>query len=133
MKAVLWAAIAMLAVGATNAAGALPDQFEVARELIQSSSPKLVQAGYAWLYDQHSQEAVHLFETMLDSGNDKERLRSIYYLSKTRTSEELENLLEANLQKEKYYYNVITWLDRLLHSPDPLRDFFVRNLADEAT
>jgi tetratricopeptide (TPR) repeat protein len=33
MKAVLWAAIAMLAVGAANAAGALPDQFEVAREL----------------------------------------------------------------------------------------------------
>jgi hypothetical protein len=106
--------------------------FEVARELIQNTSPKLVQAGYAWLYDQHSQEASDFFEALLDSEDEKERLRSVYYLSKTRTSEELEAALEANLQKEKYYYNVVTWLDRLLYSPEPLKGFFVRKLAEES-
>jgi HEAT repeat protein len=109
-----------------------PNPFEAARELIQSTSPKLVQAGYAWLYDQNSREAADFFETLLDSGSEKERLRAIYYFSKRRTSEELESVLEATLRKEKYYYNVVTWLDRLLYSPEPLADFFLRKLAEEA-
>lgn len=107
--------------------------FEVARELILSASPKLVHAGYAWLYDQNSREVANFFEALVDSGDSEERLRSVYYLSKTRRIEELENLLEAYLQKEKYYYNVVAWLDRLLYSPEPLRDFFARKLAEEAS
>ena len=55
---------------------------------------------------QHSAEAIGFFETLLDSGNDKERVRSIYYLSKTRTTEELESVLAANLQKKS---TTITW------------------------
>ena len=109
-----------------------PSPFEIALELTQNTSSKLVQAGYAWLYDQHAPEAVGFFEALLDSGHEKERLRSVYYISKTRTSEELESVLEATLQKEKYYYNVVTWLDRLLYSPEPLRSYFVRKLAEEA-
>ena len=110
-----------------------PNPFEVARELIQNTSAELTQAGYAWLYDQRSQEVVDFFETLMDSPNDKERVRAIYYLSQTRTSAELENVLDANLQKEKYYYNVVTWLDRLLYSPEPLKNFVARELAEEAT
>jgi hypothetical protein len=110
-----------------------PSPFEVALELIRNTSPKLVKAGYAWLYKQQSSEAAAFFETMLDSGNQEERLRSVYYLSKLWTPTKLETALEANLQKEKYYYNVVTWLDRLLYSPDPLKDFFVQKLAQEAT
>lgn len=110
-----------------------PSPFEVARDLIQSKSPTLAQAGYAWLQDQRSQEASDFFEALLDSGDDKERVRAVCYLSKTRTHDELERVLEGNLEREKYYYNVITWLDRLLYSPDPLRAFFARKLAEEAT
>lgn len=109
-----------------------PNPFDVARELVKSTRSELAQAGYAWLYGQRSQEALDFFEALLDSGNDKERVRAVYYLSKTRTNEELENVLETNLQKEKYYYNVVTWLDRLLYSPEPLKEFFVRRLEDEA-
>ena len=106
---------------------------DTALELIRITSPKLVQAGYAWLYNQRSREAAAFFETLLDSVDDKERLRSVYYFFKTRSSEDLKNVLEANLQKEKYYYNVVTWLDRLLYSPEPLKGFFLRKLAEEAT
>jgi hypothetical protein len=42
-------------------------------------------------------------------------------------------VLETYPQREKYYYNVVAWLDRLLHSPEPLKDFFARKLAEEAT
>jgi len=110
-----------------------PSPFEVALELIRNTSPKLVRAGYAWLYKQRSPEATAFFETLLDSGDDKERLRSVYYFSRIWTTAKLENALEANLQKEKYYYNVVSWLDRLLYSPEPLKEFFVRKLAEETT
>jgi uncharacterized protein DUF4062 len=109
-----------------------PNPFEVARELTRSASTELAKAGYAWLYNQQSREAVDLFEAMLDSANDKERVRAVYYLSKTRTSDELENVLDANLEREKYYYNVVSWLDRLLYAPEPLKSFFVAKLAEEA-
>jgi hypothetical protein len=109
-----------------------PSPFEVALELIRTISPKLVQAGYAWLYNQHSPEAAEFFETMLNSGDEKGRLRSVYYFSRRWTTEELENALDANLRREKYYYNAVAWLDRLLYSPEPLKEFFVRKLAEEA-
>lgn len=109
-----------------------PSPFEVALELIRTISSKLVQAGYDWLYNQHSPEVAEFFETMLNSGDEKERLRSIYYFSKRWTTEELENALESILRREKYYYNAVAWLDRLLYSPEPLREFFLRKLAEEA-
>jgi HEAT repeat protein len=109
------------------------NRFEVARELIQSRSSELVHTGYTWLYDQNSREVADFFEALLDSGDGEERLRSVYYLSRTRKSEDLEKALEANLQKEKYFYNVVAWLDRLLYSPEPLRSFFIRKLAEEAS
>jgi hypothetical protein len=109
-----------------------PNPFEVARYLIQSTSDELVQVGYEWLYDQRSQEVAQFFESLLDSASDKDRVRAVYYLFQTRTNAELETVLEINLQKEKYYYNVITWLDRLLYSPEPLKNFVVRKLAKEA-
>jgi hypothetical protein len=40
-------------------------------------------------------------------------------------------MLESYLEKETYYYNVLTWLDRLLYSPSPLREMFVRELEKE--
>jgi hypothetical protein len=45
----------------------------------------------------------------------------------------LELLLAAHLNKETYYYNVVTWLDRLLYSPALLREFFVQDLERQAT
>jgi len=42
-------------------------------------------------------------------------------------------MLEAQLHRETYYYNVVTWLDRLLYSPAPLRELFARDLERQAT
>jgi SOS response regulatory protein OraA/RecX len=109
-----------------------PTPFAVANELIHAKSEELAGLGYAWLYAQRTQEVSDFFQILLDSEDEKERLRAVYYLSKTRTTEELEKVLEATLYKEKYYYNVVTWLDRLLHSPESLKEFFVKKLAEEA-
>jgi hypothetical protein len=109
-----------------------PTPFAVASELTRAKSEELAGAGYAWLYGQRSQEASDFFETLIDSEYNEDRLRAVYYFSKTQMSEELERVLDATLQKETYYYSIVTWLDRLLYSPEPLKDFFIRKLAEEA-
>jgi hypothetical protein len=109
------------------------DPFRVARELTQSRSTKLVHAGFEWLYGQGSPEANVFFDQLIEDASDTNRLRSVYYFSKRLKSEELAQLLEAQFDKETYYYNVVTWLDRLLYAPKPLMEFFAQKLEQQAT
>jgi hypothetical protein len=106
---------------------------DVATRLTDTSDPKLVRAGYAWLYGQSSPEVEKLFEALLNSASDAERLKSIYYFSMWRKREELERMLEAQFNRETYYYNVVTWLDRLLYAPERIKEFFSRDLTRQAT
>ena len=106
---------------------------EVALELTASNSPTLVRNGYGWLYKQGSPEVDKFFEALMGSESDIGRLRALYYFSRNRTWGDLESMLEAQLNREAYYYNVVTWLDRLLYSPAPLREFFTRDLERQAT
>jgi len=106
---------------------------EVALELTASNSPTLVRNGYGWLYKQGSPEVDKFFEALMGSESDIGRLRALYYFSRNRTWGDLESMLEAQLNREAYYYNVVTWLDRLLYSPAPLREFFTRDLEKQAS
>jgi hypothetical protein len=92
-----------------------------------------VQVGFDWLYGQDSAEAMDLFAELLESENATERERAVYFFSKRLDRESLADLLEGQFEKETYYYNVVTWLDRLLYAPKPLPDFFRRQLEREAT
>ena len=73
-----------------------------------------------------------VFEELLDDQSDGTRVRSLYYLSKYTDERGLEDLLSGYLSKESYYYNVVTWLDRLLYSSLPLKEMFTRELEKEA-
>jgi hypothetical protein len=105
----------------------------VALELVQSNSPTLVGTGYDWLYKQVSPEVEEFFNASLESESDTARIKALYYFSRSRSSGCLESMLEAQMNRATYYYNVVTWLDRLLYSPAPLRDFFVKDLERQAT
>jgi hypothetical protein len=48
------------------------------------------------------------------------------------TAKEVEQFLKEYLGRETYYYNIVTWLDRLLYSPMPLRDMFTQELKQKA-
>ena len=82
---------------------------------------------------QGSPEVDKFFEALMGSESDIGRLRALYYFSRNRTWRDLEGMLEAQLNRETYYYNVVTWLDRLLYSPAPLREFFTRDLEKQAS
>jgi hypothetical protein len=69
---------------------------------------------------------------MLIDKDEKNRVRGIHYLSARLPREELEEILGEYLERETYYYNVVTWLDRLLYSPPPLKHMFAKELEEKA-
>ncbi len=110
-----------------------PTRFETARELTQSQSEPVVRAAFDWLYAQPSKAAKEFFEKLLSSESDKDRVRAVYYFSKHLSKTRLESMLKGQLKQERYYYNVVTWFDRLLYAPRGLRKFFAEGLARQAT
>jgi hypothetical protein len=105
---------------------------DVALELADSKSPMLVHIGYEWLYKNGSSEVDKYFEKLMESESDRDRVRAVYYLCRNRGRGDLESILRAQLNRETYYYNVVTWLDRLLYSPSPVREFMTRDLEKQA-
>ena len=117
------------------AAGALrlsPDPVKVARELLQTTKSDVAKVAFDWMYQQDSREVGDLFVELLDGKDDARRVRALYYFFSHLQREELETMLEEYLSKDIYYYNVVTWLDRVLYSPSPLREVFVKELQEKA-
>ena len=117
------------------AAGALKlssNPLEVARVLMLSNTPEVVRVAFDWMFIQDSPEVRKIFDELLGDGNGTNRVRALYYFSKRLQSADLEELLKEYIRKETYYYNVVTWLDRLLYAPSPLRDMFARDLERKA-
>ena len=122
-------------VTAEAAAGALKlssDPLAVARELILTDRPEVAKVALAWIYTQESRDAQTILEELLCGENSVNRIRALYCLSKRLQSVELVTLLKEYIGQETYYYNVVTWLDRLLYSPPTLREMFVRDLEQKA-
>jgi len=101
---------------------------EVSTDLMSSGRPELVKIAYGWMLKQDSDEMDAFFEMELNSNDEAERVRAVSYLSNRRENVELEKMLKNYLDQGTYYYNVVTWLDRLLYSPPLLREMFVREL-----
>jgi hypothetical protein len=109
-----------------------PHPFAVAKDLVKNQSDKLVQAGFKWLYSQGSKEVENFFKALLNSESDVNRVRSVYYFSKHLRRKALAHLLEDQFEKTPCYYNVVTWLDRLLYAPRPLKRSFSGELERTA-
>jgi hypothetical protein len=88
-------------------------------------------AGFRWLIERDSPLARAYFRSLLTDESDGNRARGIYYLSQKLPKPELEEILVEYQNEPTYYYNVVTWFDRLLYSPSPLKEFFVRQLAKQ--
>lgn len=117
------------------AAGALrlsQQPFEVARELIESNNGPLKKIGFEWLLAQNSIEVWQLFDKLLGDQAPATRIRSVYFFWNKLDRQMLEQKLVEYLDRTTYYYNVVTWLDRLLYSPISLREMFVQQLQKEA-
>jgi hypothetical protein len=104
------------------------DPLSTARELIRSNSTEVVEIAFRWLFTQDSPDVKKSFEELLNDESDINRVRAIRYFSRRWNAAELEEFLREYIARGTYYYNVVTWLDRLLYSPSPLRDMYVKSL-----
>jgi hypothetical protein len=117
---------------ATHAAAAAlklsPEPNEVARELTMGPHSEVKAIAFRWLLDNPSEQAKALCRELLDGQDATNRVRSTYCLSQMLNRDELEQLLKDYLARETYFYSVVTWLDRLLYSPSPVRKVFHQKL-----
>ena len=70
---------------------------------------------------------------LLLSEKDDIRLKGFAVLTHFYKREDLEKLLEDYISRERYYYNVVTWLDRYLFAPGHYGEFFRNQLSDKLT
>lgn len=104
---------------------------ETAAELLRSDSADLAKVAFSWMLHQDSYDFSDAFRDFLHDEDAGFRLRSLYWLSKRLEKADLEATLAAYVENGTYYYDIVTWLDRLLYAPRRLRDSFARKLQDE--
>lgn len=105
---------------------------KIATELLRSDSADLVKVGFSWMLCQDSDDFSDAFRDFLHDDGAEFRLRSLFWLSKRLERDDLEAVLLVYVESGTYYYDVVTWLDRLLYAPGPLREAFVRRLEQGA-
>lgn len=122
-------------VQAQAAAGALKlaaNPVEFARQLLLGKGLEAASVAFQWMLPQDSREVRIIFDELLRHTEGKNRVRAVHYFSKHLPNDELQKLLETYIGQDAYYYNVVTWLDRLLYSPSPLRQMFISHLEQKA-
>ena len=99
-----------------------------ALEMAMGTDLDLKNAARRWLLGQDSADVRDYFRSLLHSENEDERLSAVRYLSGKMAERELESLLDDYLKLEVYYYDVVTWLDRVLCAPSLLKDMYTGQL-----
>lgn len=99
--------------------------------LLTSGDHELVTHALRWALDKDIADLPKRLEPLLAHEDSTLREKALAVLSKKLRGEDMERLLKAYVAKESYYYNVVCWLDRILYSPPPMREFFRRELASK--
>lgn len=116
-----------------SALGIRPGINGVVPGLLDSDLPQFVYVGVASIVDQPPSDTYHLVYPLLHHQQIEIRSVAIGYLFEQfqRGTIDLEFVLQTYLQSPTYYYNVVTWLDRLLYAPVALRSYYARLLIAE--
>jgi hypothetical protein len=112
--------------------GLSPDRYAVALELLSIGS-EVSAIGFGWLLEQSDRAVRDLFLEELGSEDEKARLRAVEYLSNRISFHELEELMTEYVGRGRYFYNVVTWIDRLLYAPANLRKMYKAKLGAETS
>ncbi len=118
-------------VAASGALKLSPRPFDVASELMRTDDSELAKIAFEWLDAHDSEELRHFLKGLLAHENEVYRLRAVYWLSKRLGIDELRELLGDYLTRGKYYYNVVTWRDRMVYAPSPLVEMYSQELVTQ--
>lgn len=97
-------------------------------ELFGSDIVRLGKIAFSWIIEQTSYIHDDDLTGFLHVEDEYYRLNSLTRLSKRLNHSDLELLLHSYVGSDNHFYDVVTWLDRLLYAPHPLRQAFLKEL-----
>lgn len=106
-----------------------PDAFA---RLVRVKDDGVVSGALQYVLGNPNWLAVADVRGLLYSDRGDLRIKGLAFLARTRSRQELVDLLSGYpTGSGKYYYDVVCWLDRVLFSPEPLRDEYMRRLRSK--
>jgi hypothetical protein len=104
----------------------------IARTFLRTEDTRLVEWAIQSLWDEDRKEVVELLEPLLTSKNSRTRLKALAYFVQKCSEEKLVETMSAySSATSPYYYDVVSWLDKILFAPSPLQKAFRRQLTEE--
>jgi len=99
------------------------DKLGTARILVASEVREIRRAGFSLIGALGEQEALPLLEELLSHDDQDLRIAAPGQICKRVKNEQLEDLLRRYINLA-YFYNVVTWLDRLIYAPAPIANYY---------
>ena len=116
------------AEAAKTALALAPGEAGSAIRLLKSGKSALVRLAILSLLDCNPRKVWPQIENRLYDEDEEIRKLICAYAIKKLPAKRLAKLLDAYLAKERYYYNVVYFLDRALYAKDPLRKLFIKEI-----
>jgi HEAT repeat protein len=110
---------------AIDAALLLSDEgTKLASTFLENDDQVVRNSAVRYLKRQEWPKIADVVNEMLLSEHDNIRLVGAALIIKNYDSDQLESLLRSYLGNEVYYYDVVTYVDRAIHSPPQIRDIY---------
>ncbi|MPZ17397.1 MAG: DUF4062 domain-containing protein [Luteitalea sp.] len=107
------------------------DRLATAKVLIAAETRDMRRAALALVRDVDDAEVVRFLKELLSHDDEEARLTAVALLRMRLENAQLLELLRDYIGKGTYYYNVVTWLDRLLYAPEPMSGYYATKLDGE--
>ncbi len=110
------------------------DTIGTARILLASDTLAIRQAALTLLPPLPNEDALPLLKELLLNEDGDFRAAAVWQLHQRLGREELSEVLRDYVENDRYFYNVATWLDRLVYAPSPLREYYeteLRNVVEK--
>jgi hypothetical protein len=108
-----------------------PNAFDVASKLVVHESSGVRKAAAKVLLTQEWKISEAIARDLMTNEKDEIRVLGVALYSLNTNDLGLSAVLDEYLARGTYYYNVVTWLDRLLYAPEPYGAAFRKELRDK--
>lgn len=96
------------------------DKLGTARALLTSASREVRGRALSLIDGLDDPDTIQLLEELLAHDQEDLRIAAVVQLRKLLDNQRLEEILRKYSGRGSYFYDVVTWLDRLLYAPGPI-------------
>ena len=104
------------------------DKLATAKVLITGEGRELRRAGLALVRDVEDPDALRFLHELMSHDDEEVRVVAVGLVRSRLDQAQLLEFLRAYIAKGTYYYNVVTWVDRLLYAPEPMSGYYASEL-----